>query len=111
VAPASAYADNLVHTVPGGVEYNSIPLVTANTLFPTSIFASITRGLSPNSPFRMIFIFPGNGLVALPANNFPDLTHILSAYRVVEALFSSNISAPKTVKFTSLGGSTSKMTL
>jgi hypothetical protein len=58
-----------------------------------------------------MFIFPGNGLVALPANNFPDLTHILSAYRVVVAFLSSNISAPKTVKFTSLGVSTSRITL
>jgi hypothetical protein len=110
VAPASAYADNLVQTVPGGVEYNSIPFVTANTLFPTSRPASITRGLSPNSPFRMMFIFPGNGLVALPANNFPDLTHILSAYRVVVAFLSSNISEPSTVKLANLGGSTSRIT-
>jgi hypothetical protein len=83
VSPVLAYADNLVQTVPGIYEYNSNPLVTANTLFPTSKLASITNGLSPNSPLSVIVTYPGNGLVELPANILPDLIQILSAYKFV----------------------------
>ena len=96
--------------VPVGLEYNSNPPVTANTLFPTSKLASITKGTSPNSPCNVIVILPGNGLVELPANILPDLTQILSAYKWVVAFLSSNINVPNTVKLTNLGGSTSKIT-
>ena len=59
----------------------------------------------------MILILPGNGWVSLPAYNLPDLTQILSASNLVDALLSSNIKDPKIVKLANLGGSTSNITL
>lgn len=85
--------------------------MTASTLFPTSNLSSITNGSSPNSPSKIILIFPGNGVVASPAIIFPVLTQILCALNVLTGLLVSNISYPRIIKSYRTGGSTSIITL
>lgn len=65
---------------------------TANVFLPVWILVTgVVASLN-----NLIYIFPGNGVVAVPANILPDLTQICLAYNKVLALRSSNINEPKT---------------